>query len=269
MRGLAIGLLLLSACDRNAGEDRPIADAKPAAITFEGADYTDAAAKTAHGERLTRVLGCRGCHGKEMEGKRFYELYASNLTRDLAGYSDEQLERLLREGVRPSKSDVWGMPSELFQHLSGPDMDALITHLRTLKPSGGPTQPRLPWQPDAAKLIAEGKIKPAADSVKETRNLGPADLGEAHALGRYITRVTCAECHGPKLEGQPNGNPDLVVASGYTREEFERLITQGIPTGGRKLTLMASVAKSRFSHLTRKERDALYAYLKARADQPE
>jgi hypothetical protein len=70
------------------------------------------------------------------------------------------------------------------------------------------------------------------------------------------------------LEGRgPGKPPNLIVAGGYTREEFERLITQGIPTGNRKLKpAMAIVAQTRFSHLTHHERDALYAYLKARAE---
>ena len=270
MRALAISLLLLAGCDRNAEDQEVTIAATPAAIAFDGADYREQAAKTAHGERLTRVLGCRGCHGKQMEGKRFYELYASNLTRDVARYSDGQLEDLLRKGVRPSKSDVWGMPSELFHHLSDADMQALIVHLRTLKPTGGPTQPRLPWEPDAARMIAEGKIKPAADTVKETVDLAPIDLGPTHALGRYIARVTCAECHGAELKGGDD-TPDLVVAGAYSRAEFEKLMTKGVPIGGRKLKneLMATVAQSRFSHLTRHERDALHGYLKSRAEQPQ
>jgi mono/diheme cytochrome c family protein len=269
-RALAFGLLLLAACDRNAGDRDPTIDATPAAITFDGADGREEASKIAHGERLASVLGCRGCHGKELQGKRFYELYASNLTRDLAAYDDKQFGTLLREGVHPTGRDVWAMPSELFQHLSQPDEKALIAYLRTLQPAGPPTGKRLPWEPDAAKMIAEGKLKPAAAFVRETKALGPIDLGSSHSLGRYITRVTCAECHGPELKGGGE-TPDLIVAGGYSRAEFEKLITEGIPTGGRKLKneLMASVAKSRFSHLTSHERDALYAYLKARSEQPQ
>jgi hypothetical protein len=61
--------------------------------------------------------------------------------------------------------------------------------------------------------------------------------------------------------------PDLVVAGGYSREEFERLITTGVPLGNRKLNpMMSGVAQRRFTHMTPHERDALYAYLKARAE---
>jgi mono/diheme cytochrome c family protein len=94
------------------------------------------------------------------------------------------------------------------------------------------------------------------------------DLGAPYALGRYITSVTCEECHGSNLEGKgPGKPPNLIVAGGYTRDDFERLITRGIPTGNRKLKpAMTIVAQTRFSRLTPHERDALYAYLKARAE---
>jgi mono/diheme cytochrome c family protein len=274
MRIVPIGLLLLAACDPNNADMQP-AETKPAAISFDGALVQNAAAKVAHGKRLVDVLGCAGCHGKTLEGNVWVDspeegvLHASNLTLALPNYSDDQLRALLRKGVHPSGRNVWDMPSELFQHLSEPDIVGLIAFLRTLKPAGEPS-PTPVIGPLAKEMIARGELKPAARVVKETREVGPPELGPQLALGRYITRVTCAECHGAKLEGKPNGNPDLIAVGAYSRAEFERLITEGIPTGGRKLKpLMIGVAKGRFSKLTPRERDALYAYLKARAEQPQ
>ncbi len=268
-RAIAFLCLAAAACGQEPAADKQ-QPAEPPPIAFDGALVTGAAAKVAHGERLTAVLGCRGCHGRDLQGKRFYEPYASNLTRDLAKYSDAEIERVMRTGEPPGGRDLWAMPSELFQHLSKPDMDALIAYMRTLKPAGPPTQPPLPFGDEVRQLIDQGKIKPAAAFVRETKAVGPVDLGPSHALGRYITRVTCAECHGPELKGNQGDTPDLITAGGYSREEFETLITQGLPTGDRKLNpLMVSVAKNRFSKLKPHERDALYAYLKARAEQPQ
>jgi len=60
MRVLALlALVAAAACSR--GPQQPSAD-QPDEISFDGADITDAAARVAHGERLTYVLGCRGCH---------------------------------------------------------------------------------------------------------------------------------------------------------------------------------------------------------------
>ena len=268
MRYWTFAALLLAAC-----EQQPMKPAaQSAAVGFDGAQVTDAAARIAHGERISWALGCRGCHREKLEGGTFYERYASNLSRDLPNYSDAEIERVLRTGVPRDGRELWGMPSEIFQHLSAADMTALIADLRTPKPDGKPTQPPKPWEADAKEMIANGELKTAKDTVLHDKALGPVDLGAEYALGRYITRVTCAECHGPKLEGgKPGEPPNLVVAAGYTRAEFETLLTKGIAAGGRKLKnpLMGEVARERFTHFTPHERDALYAYLKARAEQPQ
>jgi cytochrome c553 len=240
---------------------------QPAPIAFDGSLVTNASAKVAQGERLTWVLGCRGCHGKQLQGKDFYGVPASNLTRDIHKYSDMQFARLLRDGQRLDNRDLWAMPSEIFQHLAEPDMSGLIAYLRTLKPVDKPTPPLGRFNAETRKEIAEGKLKPASQWVRETKTKTPVDLGEIHALGRYITMVTCAECHGSRLEG--GNTPDLIVAGAYSRAEFETLMTKGIPNGPRKLELMADVAQNRFSRMTVAERDAVYAYLKARAEQPQ
>ncbi|MEO7865367.1 MAG: c-type cytochrome [Sphingomicrobium sp.] len=241
---------------------------KVAALAFDGAQVLGAATQAKRGERLTWVLGCHGCHGKTLEGQRFYELYATNLTRKLPQLSDSEFERILRHGTYKN-DQLWGMPAEIFQHLSAPDMKSVLSYLRTFKPTGPPDQARLPWEAEAAVLIAENKLKPVATVVRETRNLGPVDLGERYALGRYITRVTCAECHGPELKGSPGDTPNLIVAGAYSRREFETLLTKGEAPGGRKIAeLMSDVAKNRFSRMTPHERDSLYAYLKARAEAP-
>lgn len=265
MRPWPLALALLGA----ACQQQPKAPPKPPEVAFDGAHVTDAAALRAHGERLTWTLGCRGCHGPQLQGHRFYERYASNLTREIPKYSDAQIERLLRTGVPRDGRELWGMPSEIFQHLSAPDLKAVIADLRSVPPGGKPTELPRPWEKEEKDLIAKGLIKPAADEVRDKKALGPVDLGQQYALGRYITRVTCAECHGPELKGSPLGpTPNLIVAGGYSRAEFETLMTKGIPTGGRKLDLMHDVAIERFVHFTHHERDAIYAYLKARAEQP-
>lgn len=251
----------------------------PTPITFDGALTSDKAALVSHGERLTHVLGCTGCHGVHLEGTfltkdepQYGPIYASNLTVEVPEYSDAQLDGVIRRGTHPERKTVWAMPSQIFQHLSDPDFKALVAYLRTLKPHGAKSPaPRFSVQD--RKDIAAGLYKPAAQMVRETAQVRPVDLGQSRALGRYVTEVTCAECHGPKLDGDPNAPmgriPNLLVAGGYSRGEFERLMTQGIASGNRKINpVMAGVARTRFSHFTPHERDELYAYLKARAEQP-
>jgi mono/diheme cytochrome c family protein len=231
-----------------------------------------------HGDRLASVLGCRGCHGKDLQGTFFTKdepqygpLYASNLTVEIPEYTDAQLDGIIRHGVHPERKTVWGMPSQIFQNLSDPDYEALVAYLRTLKPVGKKL-PDPQFSAQDKRDIAAGRYKPAVQMVDDFKRAQPVDLGPQYALGRYITTVSCEECHGSNLEGDPispDTPPNLIVAGGYSREDFEKLITKGIPTPARKLNpQMYYVAVGRFSHLTPHERDALYAYLKARAERP-
>src|SRR5258708_17407693 len=119
------------------------------------------------------------------------------------------------------------MPSEIFQNRSAPDMKALIAYLRTLKPTGKAT-PLPQFSAQDKKDIAGGKYKPAVQRVKDFREEQPVDLGPQYALGRYITSVTCEECHGSSLQGDAvdptTKTPNLIVAGDYTRAGFQKLI---------------------------------------------
>ncbi len=228
------------------------------------------------GERVAILLGCAGCHTKNLQGKvwanepEFAVLYASNLTRALPHYSDAQLERAIREGVRYDDSPLWEMPSEAFLPVSEPDMQALIAYLRSV-PQGGDAYPRLVLGPEGEKAIKSGAVTPAPDAVKKKRHVAPVFAGEQHALGRYLAHSLCGECHGPDLRGNPDPEtlrPDLIVAASYSLADFKTLLKTGQPTGNRTLKLMAAVAQSRFSHLTEAEINAIHGYLVARAATP-
>ena len=245
----------------------------PAPVTFEGADVINAAAKLDHGKRLTFVLGCRGCHGELLEGEQFASdhpeygpIYASNLTRVVPKFTDGQLEAILRDGTHPERKVVWSMPSEMFHSLSKADMGAIVAYLRSL-PEGGEPTPAPKFSALDRKDIASGEYKAAPGVIADAIKKPPVDLGTDYALGRYITMSACTECHGSDLRGRPNDTPNLGIATAYSRDEFERLMTTGVPLGGRKLRMMDGVARGRTAHMTRRERDALYVYLKARAEQ--
>lgn len=278
----ALAAALLTACEQSEPKaDTAMPEPTPAAaLTYDGADAKDRAALLAHGERLSWVLGCTGCHKPDLQGDLFTKempqlgkLYATNLTRVLPQYSDAALEKLLREGTHPERGDLWIMPSEVLQRLSGPDMTALIAHLRTVQPAGEPTPPPA-LSDEAKKLIASGKLRPVAKWVAQYKTQVPADLGEQHAWGRYMASISCAECHGGDLTGIPDfepglPTPDLDIAGTYSPAELNRLLTTGEGKTRKELRLMSMVGKEHFSKLTQRERDAIIGYLLARANRPQ
>lgn len=228
-----------------------------------------------HGERLTFVLGCNGCHGRNLQGQPWDEepdlavSYSSNLTRALPGYSDALLDRAVRQGVRADGTPLWGMPSEIFTELNPEDLAAVIAFLRTIPPAGE-VHPRIVFGPRGRREVAAGTYPSAPQLVRTLRGQGPVRFDANHDRARYMIRATCGECHGVTLAGrrtpeEPRGPPDLSVAGAYTRADFHRLLRTGVAMGNRQVGLMSQVARNRFSHLTDAEVDAIYDYLSARA----
>ena len=227
-----------------------------------------------HGKRVADVLGCTGCHGSDLTGEDWSEpgfgkLWTANLTRAAARYSDEQLADVITSGVRPDR-ELWEMPSHLFTHLTQEDMSAVIAYLRSTPPSGA-VHPEPVFEEGARREIAAGTFTSSAAQVKKEGSAWPPDAGEPHALGRYIVRGTCAECHGMPLRGgQPNPEakprPDLRMVASYEPEQFRRLLRTGIAPGDREVSLMSEVARGRYKHLTDAELDAVYRYLKRVAE---
>lgn len=266
--------LALAACSA-ASQDPP--PAPPPALRFEtvAAPGGPAASQRATGERLSRILGCKGCHGADLRGRPWQEdpelavSFSSNLTRALPAYSDAQLERAITGGVRADGTPLWEMPSEIFTRLDPADLAALISYLRTLTP-GGIDHPRILFGPRGRREIASGALRPAPDLVRMRRDLAPPRLDGRHELARYVTRATCGECHGMELRGEhwdpPEPSPpDLTIVGAYSRAQFMRLMRSGEAPGGRRLRLMDEVARGRFAHFTDRELNAIYDYLVARA----
>lgn len=271
-------LLLLAAaslmsCDRKPAEPANVVVApKPAQLSFDGAGYKDDISKVIHGERLSWVLGCKGCHGANLQGgnvtkddPNFGDMNAPNLTLLMATYSDAELEKVIRHGRPKDGREFWFMPVESYQFLSDADLDALIAHLRTYKPQGT-QQPPIRIGPGLRDQSAKGILVSSPGMLKRYRDQGPPDLGESHAYGRQLSRVVCAECHNGSLQGFEGFTPNLDIAGTYSAAELETLLTTGKGKSKPNLGLMSLSAKDRFAKLTPGERQAIIAYVKARAD---
>lgn len=234
------------------------------------------AASVAEGLRLARLRGCAGgCHGRDSEGSVFFEfpdgseLIAPDLGRVAAKYSDGELERAIRHGVRPDGSSVLrAMPSDMFAALTDQDLGAIIAYLRSLE-AGERALPDTRFGPVARILLLLFKRQigsiMAAEVIDHDNGHSQTPPGDPSRHGFYLATTVCTECHGPDLRGYPDeGTPGLAVATAYPLEDFRTLMRSGRPLGGRELGLMAKVAQSRFAYFTDDEVAALHQYLKSR-----
>jgi len=286
MQRFAIGLWMLVAagCGAPAADNRKDGPmAAPAAVTFDGGDYTTQAAKIAHGKRLaTTLFGCTGCHGADYSGLDFGAaipivegLWASNISLALPTMSDTQLERLLREGIHPTR-EIYLMPSKQTQFLSEPDMAALIAFLRTIPQVGEPT-PLPPAGFEAAVTARlpddywltqqEGEKRGYHNSAEEVRYFAahqPPDLGPQLARGRMIATTLCSACHGAALDGIGEPAHDIQGALAYDDVAFDRLLIESVDRTGTRVAVEWG-----FGHeaqpLTLAERRDVIAYVRALA----
>lgn len=225
----------------------------------------------ARGRYLADIYGCSGCHEPDLAGSEFADephvvtMYTSNLTRRLPDYSDGEIARAVREGIRRDGRVLWGMPSESWIDVTDAEMADLIAYLRS-RPPTGEDHPPIRLGPLGRIGILMSEFHSAPHYVEEARGMPAWDGGAAFARGRHIARTVCSECHGTDLRGRPDETPDLTIAAAYDPAAFARLMKTGLPPDGRDLGLMAEVAKGRFSHLTDADVAALHAYLRARSE---
>lgn len=231
----------------------------PAALVFAslGAAHADAA----RGEYLVRgPAGCGNCHtplgpdgpvaGQELTGRvvedgEAFRAVAPNLTPAgrIAGWSDAELAKAIREGIRPDGSLIGPpMPFTMYRGLSDDDLASIVAFLRTLPATESAevlpaSEYRIPLPPAYGPPIESVAAIPAGVTVEYGAYLaGPV----AH----------CMECHttmgpqGPMLEThlgaggfEFHGPWGTSVAQnltshedglkGYSDAELAAMITQG------------------------------------------
>jgi len=224
------------------------------------------------GERLARVFGCfGGCHGRRMEGDiafdepPFFKASAPNLKDAVRSYSPQQLEALIRQGVRPDGRSVWGMPSSGYASMTDEHLAMILRFIEDYPEHERETElPESKFYLGGRVAILIGMFQPEAIHAAEFKPVSEAALDDPMTHGRYLVMNNCVECHGIKLEGLEGFTPSLMTARAYGREQFGRLMAEGIGLGERDLGLMSKVAKGRFSHLEANEVDDLYQYLQSR-----
>lgn len=133
-------------------------------------------------------------------------LNAPNLTNHetgLANRTDQDIERMIRDGVRPSATgDVPlfpAMPSYVFHNMTDSDLNAMVAYLRTI-PGVSRTVP-----PSGPEFTVPAPANPLNPTIIPMPMEGYTQTERA-LRGRYLaTHVgACMECHTRHIMGDPN-----------------------------------------------------------------
>ena len=168
------------------------------------------AALLARGKVLMEgIVACGNCHvargpqGEPLSDKGLsggmvfdeppFRAVASNITPDAATgigrWTDAQLARAIREGVRPDGSVIGPpMPMEFYRHLADSDLAAIVAWLRAqpaVANAPGKSVYRMPLPPSyGPPITAPVVVPPASDKLR---------------YGEYLARIGhCMDCHTPR-----------------------------------------------------------------------
>ncbi len=270
--GLAIVLLIVTAFAGVYIWSAAILD-KTYSAPLSKVDIPTDTASVKEGARLAHIAHCGDCHGQYYTGDSVFqinnvaEFIAPNITKIIPTYSNEELERLLRFGVKKDGRSVYVMPAFMYHQLKQKSVADIIAYLRTLHSL--PTNTTVPVKTTYTFLgrlqLIEGKFIPIATMItsNEPQLYIHYDTSQV-SFGKYLVMTTCTACHGQDLKGEEGFSPNLIIAAAYNKEEFLKLLRTGEALGDRNVGVMSHVAKNYLSYLNNKEINSIYAYLKTK-----
>jgi cytochrome c553 len=243
----------------------------------------------ARGKHLAESLGgCTECHGADLGGKLGKEmgpiglLHGPNLTSGKGGigkhYSDAQLARVIRHGVKASGKTLRFMPSQDLSWWPDAELIALVSYLRSVPPVDrtipesdigvlGKVLDRLDNVVlDVARRIDHQAMRPSVPEPQPTAQ-----------YGKYLA-LLCTGCHGPGLSGgkipgappeipiPPNITPHATGIEAYSEADFMKLLNTGIKRDGKKLDPFMPLAA--LTAMNDVEKKALWTYLRSVPPKP-
>ena len=243
---------------------------------------------------MDSIVACGNCHVQRDKGKPLpdkglsggmvfdekpFKAYASNITPDaetgIGKWTDEQLGRAIREGIRPDGSVIGPpMPIGFYRGISDGDLKAIIAYLRA-QPAVKNAVPKSEYRIPLPKSYGPPIRKP----VNAPSRNDPVKYGAylAGPLGH------CMECHTPWVKGVPDmkrlgagGNPfhgpwGVSIARNLTPhesglrdwsdQEIARAIREGVRKDGTRLK--PPMAYDWYRNINDEDMTALIAYLRS------
>jgi mono/diheme cytochrome c family protein len=175
------------------------------------------------------ILTCGNCHSprgpggvidmsKQLSGGAQtwdtpqYKVKGSNITPDketgIGDWSNEQIKRALRDGVRPNGVSLSPqMPFSFYKIMTAADLDAVVAYVKSVPAI------RNQVEPPAYKAPMHAEVPPGAE-----KPFTDADMTDPAKRGFYFATIGhCMECH-TKVNNQPS---DFKNALGKGGEEFK------------------------------------------------
>lgn len=263
-----------------------------AAVLAATIDGAAAAVSVERGAYLVRgPAACGNCHtpqgpdgpdaanelgGFLVEKNPMFEAWAANITPGsrVAGWSDDELARAIREGIRPDGSIIGPpMPIGLYRGLSDDDLAAIVAFLRTV-----------PARANATPASTYNIPLPAAYGPP-VAGVPAVPAGVTVAYGEYLAGPVahCIECHTPR---RPDGSPDesrpgaggfvfegpwgtsvsanltshVDGLAGYSDDELKAMITTGVRPDGS--AMLPPMGYGYYAVMTEDDLDAIILYLR-------
>lgn len=256
----AIGTFVLSEWKLRRSHDAPL-------VALRAGIIPDPAA----GERMARIVGCwAGCHGPRGEGgfdriAGLYRITAPALAAAIQPYSDAELVRLIRYGIRRDGRSALGMVPATFWSLGDQELADIIAHLRR-QPVRAASNPERTIEWRGRWALVTGALKVSAEQVdRSAPRWGELPRNDAFERGRYLASIVCSECHGREFDGDPlQGGPSLAVVAAYSAGQFRDFMGTGRSIDGRDIPAMSWLPEIGF---TEAESADLYAFLRRRHGQ--
>jgi mono/diheme cytochrome c family protein len=236
-------------------------------------------------------MGCGNCHtpmgpagfiaDQELGGRLVQELpeftaYAPNITpaSEIAGWSDADLARAIREGIRPDGSLIGPpMPIGMYRGLSDTDVNAIVAFLRTLRavenevpestyniplpPSYGPPVGHVPDVPHGATAEYGAYLAgPVAHCLECHTPMGPNGFMLDTDLGRggFVFDGPWGRSVSANITNGPDGLAE------YTDDQIKAMITEGKHADG--TPMMPPMPYPFLAKMTPEDLDAIVRYLR-------
>jgi hypothetical protein len=278
MAALAAGAFVVletSAFDASVGR---VYDLAPDATPFVASKDPEVIARGEHLAKSVAPCAAGPCHAADLGGGTTIDMgpigvfTGPNISAGGLGvaYSDSELARVVRHGIKKDGRSLRFMPVQDFAWLPDSDVVAIVSWLRTQPAIERPNGPNAVYTLGKILDRRDKILLDVARRIDHDKRENVPTPSPTSDYGAFLARL-CTGCHGERLSGgripgSPssiptplNLTPDETGLKGWTYDDFDTLMTKGLRKNGKALDpFMPTEA---FANFDATEKHALWARL--------